>query len=130
MSQQQYMAKTVIQINGKRINPKTVVKMEDEGLMKKLLKSGAIVEVGSPDAISVSLRSEAKTSKVTSTKTEKKDEKPQSTHKHKFDFTAEQLDGKSLDELNAMIVERDNSVVPYEEEKEARAHLMMDAKKN
>lgn len=131
---QQYIAKCVIQHNGRKIAPNTVINADEE-LIEAWLKKGFITPVGSPDAVTVSIRENSGPGPSAITETTKKADEDGEGEKsvivHKYEFTDELLAGKSLDDLNAMIVEREpEGFEPYEELAEAKAHLQRDLKKD
>jgi len=135
-----YIARTTILHNGKKIEAGTQLTFEDNAdLRDEFLRKRAVVLLGSPEATSLSLRGR-QTTMVQKPAEPPKGRDPKGPAapppgkncqvQHLFAFSAQQLAGKSLDDLNTMILERDSDVAPYETPEEARAHLMKDATKD
>lgn len=121
-----YVTLCAVKIDGELVPPNTSVDLEEE-MRDYLLEKGAIAVVGSEAAEGAAMKANALGGEKASSSAKQK--KPKAEIKHKFAFTLDQLKGKSLDELNVMIAEREPDIQPYDEISEARAHLMQDTKK-
>ncbi|MBL4769478.1 MAG: hypothetical protein JKY94_17530 [Rhodobacteraceae bacterium] len=111
-----YVAKVAITVPKRPdIAPGTIVEVSDE-ILQVLIKKGAVVSIESPEALDVAVRGAGSLNKKGA------------EARHKFDYSEEEMDELSLDELNVLVLEKSPEEDPFETEKEARAFLSQDAK--